>query len=84
MLFGIDYARDWMQKKREKEARAYADGYNAAAAKCRQRQNGNSFAILDDANYQKGYEDGFSAGRSFVVSSARDEVVARNGDGSLR
>ena len=66
MLFGIDYARDLMQKMRDKEAQAYQDGYNAAA---KQRQNPTAAAIVDDAAFGKGYDDGFNAGLARALAS---------------
>ena len=79
MLFGIDYARDLMRKKREKEAQAYQGGYNAADTKCRQRQNGNTFAILDNATYWQGYDDGFNASRAFTINRCQEEAAEKNG-----
>ena len=67
MLFGIDYARDLMQKMRDKEAQAYQDGYNAAAAK--QRQSPPAADFVDEAAFEKGYSHGFNAGLARALAN---------------
>ena len=54
MLFGIDYARNALQKLREKEEQAYQNGYDDAD------QKANHYRAEKDENYRKGYEDGFN------------------------
>lgn len=73
MLFGIDYARDLMQKMREKETQAYEDGYNAADAK--QRQRPTTVVIVDDDIYQKAYGDGFNAGLARALESQAKDAA---------